>query len=101
MHIAGPPVRGATEYVKEIRMFELQSDATGTSVRRLRWEVTGYAVANGFEVVLGQVPDRFTQVYPPPDETFKPIPGTNYEIAVVTDVPSGEPLGMKTLWVAR
>jgi hypothetical protein len=101
MHIVGPPNRGVTEYVKEIRVFELQNDATGTNVQRLRWEMTGLVVADGFEVVVGQVPNRFTQVYPAPSEVFKPISGNTYEISIVTDVPSGEPLGMKTLWVAK
>ncbi len=92
---------GAREWVKEIRVFELQTDATGTNVGRLCWEIMGLAVAEGFEIVPGQVPKRFAQIYPAEDGVFKPIPGRSYEIAVVTDVPSGEPLGMKARWVAR
>jgi hypothetical protein len=82
--------------IKEIRVFELQ-----TGVKCLRWEVIGYAIADSLEVVAGQAPEGFTQVYPRQGEIFTPVRGGTYEIAVVTDgVPEG-PLGTKTAWVAE
>jgi len=90
-----------TEYVKEIRVFQIQIGATGISVGSLCWEIIGYAAADGLEVVAGRVPNGFTQVYPAPYEVFRPMPGKTYGISVVTDVPPAKALGTETAWVGK
>jgi hypothetical protein len=38
--------------------------------------------AKGFKLVIGEVPDGFTQMIPPPGEVFIPTPGQEYYLAV-------------------
>lgn len=48
---------------------------------------------------IGQVPEGFEQVIPPPSESFCITPRKEYVIAILTDVKSVFPLG-KT-WIAE
>jgi len=103
MSVVKPFGPATEESVKEIRVFESETDANDRAVGRLCWEIiaTTDVLAAGFELVAGQVPKDFTQIFPQPGEMFQPLPGRTYEITVVTFYPSAGPLGTKTRWVAK
>lgn len=91
------------ERVREIRVFESKTDAGGVPVGQLCWEIvaTPPVIAEGFQVVVGQTPQGFIQVFPPSGETFKPIPSKGYEITVTMNHPSAWPLGARTSWIGE
>jgi hypothetical protein len=88
------------ERVRLIRVFEF---GAGTRVGRLCWEVVAETPvpAQGFEVVAGQVPKGFMQIFPPAGESFTPTPGRSYDIFVVMAHPLASPRGAPTRWIAE
>jgi hypothetical protein len=91
------------ERVRLIWVFDFETGVNGMKNRRLCWEIvaTTETRATGFELVAGQVPQGFAQVFPPPGETFKPVPGRAYEIRAVMAHPLASPWGAETKWVAE
>ena len=94
------------EHVKKIQVFEGEG-GNGSNFTRppgpLCWEVVAAPPvrAKGIEdIVAGQVPKRFTQVVPPPSETFKPVPGKWYSISVTITHPQARPYFL-TSWKAK
>jgi hypothetical protein len=71
------------------------------SNRPFYWEVraTEPVPVNGFRLVAGVVPDGFMQVVPPPGQTFIPVTGKSYYIAVNLDEPQRIPW-IPTFWIA-
>ncbi len=91
------------ERVRLIRVFEAEKDPRGTKAERLCWEVVAETpiLAQGFEVVAGQVPKGFVQIFPPAGESFTPVPGRSYDIFVVMAHPLASPRGAPTRWIAE
>jgi hypothetical protein len=91
------------ERVKLIRVFEPEKDPTGEKVGRLCWEVAAEppVLAQGIEVIAGQVPSGFVQIFPPAGESFTPTPGRSYDIFVVMAHPLASSRGTPTRWIAK
>ncbi len=104
--IEPPPLLYPREHVKKIQVFESESGSGSIFTRpngQLCWEVVADPPvrAKGIEdVVVGQVPERFRQVVPPPSETFKPVPGKWYAISVTIAHPQAWPYVL-TPWKAE
>ncbi len=91
------------EYVNDVQVLECVKGPYYDTPGQLLWEVIAASQvrANGFEVVAGQVPEGFRQAFPPPSETFKPVPGRWYVIAVSSTYPKvGIPSITRTSWLA-
>lgn len=56
---------------------------------KVHWEIIARQPirAEGFVVTIGQVPEGFEQVVPPPDQTFAPDPRKSYNFGFETDWP--------------
>ena len=56
---------------------------------KVQWEIIARQPirAESFEVTIGQVPEGFEQVVPPPDQTFTPDPRKSYNFGFETDWP--------------
>ena len=56
---------------------------------KVHWEIIAREPirAEGFEVTIGQVPEGFEQVVPPPDQTFAYDPHKDYKFGFETDWP--------------
>jgi len=91
------------ERVRLIRVFQSEGRPSGTEVGQLCWEVIAETpvLAQGFEVLAGQVPKGFIQIFPPEGESFTPIPGRGYAIFVVMAHPLASPRGAGTRWIAE
>jgi len=91
------------ERVRVIRVFDFETDMNSLKNRRLCWEIVAATDVRAarFELVAGQVPQGFIQIFPPAGETFKPIPGRAYEITAVMAHPLASPWGVETKWVAE
>jgi hypothetical protein len=95
---------GLGEHIRRIRVFDLEDVPLGHSLGQVYWEVVAAPPvrAHGFELVAGQVPEGFRQVVPPPSETFKPVPGRWYFVAVTMSDPSSLARPDEgTLWIAE
>ena len=57
--------------------------------------------AEGFEIIVGIVPEGFRQVTPSPDDVFTTVPGVRYEIAVSIDHPLAMPWASTHWWAVR
>jgi hypothetical protein len=90
------------ERIRLLRVFESEKDPTRTKLGRLCWEVIAEnpVLARDFEVVAGQLPKGFIQIFPSPGESFTPTPGKSYDIAVVMAHPLASPRGAMTRWIA-
>jgi hypothetical protein len=62
----------------------------------VRWEIIARKPisADGFELTIGKVPEGFEQVVPPPNESFIPVLGKDYNLEVETDWPCYQTYGV-------
>ncbi len=52
--------------------------------------------AEGFKVTIGEVPEGFEQVVPPPGQSFTPILGKDYKFGFETDWPCYQTYGVES-----
>jgi hypothetical protein len=91
------------ERVKTIQVFERGDHTYGLKPGQLCWEVIADPPVNAKgldEVVTGQVPEGFRQVFPSLSETFEPIPDKWYIISVTIAHPGAMPY-VPTPWKAE